>query len=247
MKMFDVVPLASHVPLSDLVVGDLIAYWPHPGHFCLVLDTTPKSVKLLTIVLNTPDIDTDVDVSGIWVDRISNASAYVMLISRIGPYQHKMFKPLQKELHEPPPEGRFGAVRKHDVHTGVDLYTDVGDRVYAIESGMVVAVVPFTGIPAGSPWWLDTDALMIEGVSGVILYGEIVTEFKVGDFVFAGDRLGEVKRVLKKDKGKPVSMLHLECYTPGTKEPVWWNLGEPQPECLLDPTFLVEKYYVVPK
>jgi len=152
-----------------------------------------------------------------------------------------MRQPL-KTMHPISAEGSFGAIRKHDIHTGVDLYADVGARVTAMESGTIVAIVPFTGIMAESPWWLDTQAIMVEGDSGVILYGEISPseDLKVGDFVFEGDFLGCVKRVLKKDKGKPVAMLHLECYSAGTKEPVWWRLDEPQPQNLKDPTSLIE-------
>jgi hypothetical protein len=111
-----------------------------------------------------------------------------------------------------------------------------------MESGTIVAIVPFTGIMAESPWWHDTKAIMVEGDSGVILYGEInpAENLTEGDFVFEGDFLGTVLRVLKKDKGKPVAMLHLECYSPGTKEPVWWNLKDSKPENLLDPTPLIE-------
>lgn len=148
-----------------------------------------------------------------------------------------------KEMKLPGPEGSFAAVRKHDIHTGVDLYADVGTRVTAIEKGTIVSIVPFTGIMAESPWWLDTKAIMVEGDSGVILYGEIAPseELKVGDFVFEGDFLGTVMRILKKNKGKPVAMLHVECYTPGTKEPVWWKLDDPKPENLIDPTPMLEK------
>lgn len=155
-----------------------------------------------------------------------------------------MASPLKIPLREPPLHGRFGVQRKHDIHTGIDLYAEEGTKIYAIESGQVISVVPFTGIPAESPWWLDTDAVMVEGPYGVILYGELSTDLKAGDFVFEGDIIGSVKRVLKKDKGKPVAMLHIECYTSGTKEPVWWNIGEIQPSNLLDPTPLVEKFYV---
>jgi murein DD-endopeptidase MepM/ murein hydrolase activator NlpD len=155
-----------------------------------------------------------------------------------------MRSPLKIPVHKPPAEGQFGAVRKHDTHTGVDLYAEVGTKVYAMESGTVVASMPFTGIAAESPWWLDTNCVMIEGASGVILCGEIETELKAGDFVFEGDLVGTILRVIKKDKGKPLAMLHLELYTPGTKEPVWWKLDEPKPENLVDPTPLVESFYV---
>jgi len=155
-----------------------------------------------------------------------------------------MQPPLKTPIYKPPAEGRFGSVRKYDTHTGVDLYAEVGTKVCAIESGTVVASMPFTGIAAESHWWLDTNCVMIEGASGVILYGEIETQLKAGDYVFEGDLIGVVLRVIKKDKGKPLAMLHLELYTPGTKEPVWWKLGESKPESLVDPTPLVESFYV---
>lgn len=150
-----------------------------------------------------------------------------------------MHPPLKTKISLPPYEGQFGAIRKHDIHTGIDLYADVGTKVYAMESGTVVAVLDFTGLAAESPWWLDTKAVMVEGPSGVILYGEIETDLKPGDYVFEDDLIGSVLRVLKKDKGKPLAMLHLELYTVGTKEPVWWKLNESKPDNLLDPTNLI--------
>ena len=53
------------------------------------------------------------------------------------------------ELPDEP--GRFGTVRKHEVHTGVDLYTYPGMPVLAVEAGVVVAIEKFTGLEAGSP------------------------------------------------------------------------------------------------
>lgn len=155
-----------------------------------------------------------------------------------------MKNPLSKYPPLPPDEGKFGAIRKHDIHTGIDLYCSVGSKVYAMESGEVVSVAHFTGMLAESPWWNDTMAVMVEGQSGVVLYGEIEPVVSEGDFVFAGDLIGTVKQVLKKDKGKPLAMLHLEWYTPGTREAVWWKHGEKKPENLLDPTILLGKINV---
>jgi len=60
---------------------------------------------------------------------------------------------------------------------------------------------------------------------------------KPGAPVKYGGRIGRVKRVLKKDKGKPMAMLHLELYEPGYKgDPVGWLLGKRKPRGLLDPT-----------
>lgn len=152
-----------------------------------------------------------------------------------------MKSPFSEMPPMPPMDGQFGAVRKFDIHTGIDLHTAVGTKVYAMEAGTVVAIVDFTGEYAESPWWNNTQAVMVEGDSGVILYGEIQPSVKVGDYVFAGGVVGTVLQVLKTDKGKPLAMLHLELYTTGTREPVWWKLDEPKPANLLDPTPLLEK------
>ena len=134
--------------------------------------------------------------------------------------------------------GKFGAVRKHDIHTGVDLYCAEGQPVQAVEAGTVVAILPFTGPKADSFWWRDTRAVMVEGVDHVVLYGEIVEApgLAVGDTVRAGDVVGKVVRVLRQDRGLPTTMLHLELYALGIREPVWWRLGESQTPALLDPT-----------
>ena len=119
--------------------------------------------------------------------------------------------------------GGYGFKRKYDTHTGVDLYCNDGDNVYCIEGGVVVDICEFTGVNE-SPWWEDTYAIVIKGKSGFILYGEIIPEsnFKIGSDVKEGDLIGNVKRVLKKDKGvTPTSMLHLKLYNDYT-EPVWW-------------------------
>jgi len=134
--------------------------------------------------------------------------------------------------------GKFGAVRKHDIHTGVDLYCDQGQPVQAVEAGTAVAILDFTGPKAGSHWWRDTRAVMVESAEHVVLYGEIqeAPGLAVGTTVQAGDLLGEVVRVLRQDRGLPTTMLHLELYALGVREPVWWRLGESQPVGLLDPT-----------
>src|SRR5262249_36157597 len=123
--------------------------------------------------------------------------------------------------------GKFGAARRYDVHTGVDLYCSPGQIVQAVEDGTVVALLDFTRPTADSPWWCDTRAVMVEGAARVVLYGEICEApgLSVGSVVRAGDRLGEVVRVLRRDKGLPTTMLHLECYSLGVREPVWWRHG----------------------
>jgi len=141
----------------------------------------------------------------------------------------------------PDADGQFGAVRKHDIHTGIDLYTYPGMPVLAVEEGEVVAIENFTGPKADSPWWEDTQAVFVEGASGVVCYGELtpLRSVRVGDQVKQGTCLGCVKRVLRRNKGRPMTMLHLELYRPGTRESVWWHLGKDRPQELLDPTGLL--------
>ena len=140
----------------------------------------------------------------------------------------------------PPYEGSFGAIRKYDIHTGIDLYCPLGTSVLAMEDGVVVHVdLDFTGPGGGSPWWNTTGVVMVEGKTGVIAYGEITPAVSVGAEVKAGERIGVVDcPVLKKNKGKPMTMLHLELYKHGARDTVWWHHDEPQPESLLDPEVL---------
>ena len=137
--------------------------------------------------------------------------------------------------------GQYGAVRKFDIHTGVDLYCDEGTPVIAIETGKIVAIENYTGASADSPWWNETKALLVESESGVICYGEVTpnANLKVGDTVHKGSNIATVTRVLKNDKGRPTTMLHFELYKHGTTESVIWDLDKPKPENLLDPTKLL--------
>lgn len=143
--------------------------------------------------------------------------------------------------------GAFGAVRKHDIHTGVDIYCDADATVYAIERGVVVSVEMFTGQHADSPWWNDTWAILIRGDSGnVVCYGELepANWIKEGCHVNHGELIGKIIPVLKKDKGvTPVNMLHFELYKPGTTKTVWWHHGDDRPEDLLDPTEMLKGIY----
>lgn len=123
--------------------------------------------------------------------------------------------------------GAFNAKRKNSTHTGVDLYCEVGTPVVPVENGVVVAVEPFTGPKDNSPWWLDTDCVLVEGATGVICYGEIQPCVRVGDKVCRGDtRIGEVLRVIPPDRpqhpelqGWKPSMLHIEMYPHGYYKP----------------------------
>jgi phosphopantothenoylcysteine decarboxylase len=119
--------------------------------------------------------------------------------------------------------GAFLTKRKHHTHTGVDLYTVDGQAVHAVEDGIIVSREDFTGKSQSSPWWEDTQCLLVEGATGVVCYGEIAPayEMDVGRKVSRGTFIGRVKRVLKPGKERPdiaghsTSMLHMEIYKHG--------------------------------
>ena len=145
------------------------------------------------------------------------------------------------EIPIAPHPGAFGVVRKNHIHEGVDLYCSEWDTVRAISSGIVMYIGNFTGIAAGSPWWNDTQCILIrhDELNVCFNYGEVrVSEFlSVGDFVREGETVGYVKTVLRTNKGRPMNMLHLEAYSKETKEPIKeWASDSDKPDNLLDPT-----------
>lgn len=153
----------------------------------------------------------------------------------------KMMKEGETGLPISPHCGAFGVKRKHHYHEGIDLYCPEGTPVHAVEEGLVVAVIPFTGAKAGMDWWEDTDAVLVEGKSGVVVYGEIFPFVREGDRVRSGDMIGRVKTVLKKDKGRPMSMLHLELHQHGARQAPEWPVDGQRPETLRNPTDLLKE------
>jgi hypothetical protein len=175
---------------------------------------------------------------------IGNLAADIGIeVDRIG----SLLYPLRREKKLLPVKdhpGAFGVVRKNHVHEGVDLYGEVGESVDAMETGIVVGLYQFTGEDVGSPWWNDTFCVLVAGESGVINYGEIhpwsPDWVKVGDTIERGAQVGTLLSVLKKDKGKPMTMLHIERYVIGTKRHIdSWDLDKVWPAKLLDPTVLL--------
>lgn len=143
--------------------------------------------------------------------------------------------------------GGFGAVRKHDIHTGVDNYcTEIGPFAHAAEDGVITSTGVFTGEKAECPWYNETFYITVKGKSGLIVYGELTEPDKrnnlnVGEKVKAGQFFGSVGKVLKNGSRKDIeghsdTMLHLELlkqdstleYSPG------WH--DERPKDLLDPT-----------
>ena len=147
------------------------------------------------------------------------------------------------EIPLPPHPGAFGVTRKYHTHEGVDLYCLENEPVYAIQSGVVVAILKFTGPHAGTPWWNNTYAVAIESEAGIINYGELRPNdcLKLGSRVNRGELVGNIITVLSKDKGRPRNMLHLELYEPGSILSQGWDVGAPKPQGLLDPSNLLLK------
>lgn len=157
-------------------------------------------------------------------------------------------------IPENPHPGSFGQRRKYDVHTGVDLYAHDGAQVNAVEAGIVVEIVDFTGSKVidsdterPMSWWNDTKAILVKGASGVVVYGEVdPCGAYVGQVVCPGQVIAKVKAVLPPDKFRPDiphhsnAMLHMELYTTqaAEKDFRWgtWKLGSERPNGLLDPT-----------
>ena len=134
--------------------------------------------------------------------------------------------------------GSFGYVRKHDIHTGIDLYCNENDSVYSITGGEIINIIEFTGFNE-SPWWNDTYAVLVytEGI-GTIVYGEILPDnsLKIGDFIEEGKILGKIIPVLKKDKGlNPINMLHIELYSNRCVDPIVWQLNTEKNKNLINP------------
>ena len=125
-----------------------------------------------------------------------------------------------------PHPGSFAYPRKGSKHTGVDLYTDLGEPVYAVEDGLVVGIEHFTGEWDASPWWNNTDCVLVKGPSGVVNYGEIKPEayIRSGFKIHKGDQIGTVLRVIKEGRdhyeitGWRPTMLHLELYPEWVKK-----------------------------
>lgn len=151
------------------------------------------------------------------------------------------FRDYIPRFYEP---GAFGAIRKFDIHEGVDIYTHAGAEVYPVEEGVVTAVYEFTGKNANCDWWNPTWCIKVQGKSGVVTYGELAKprdSMKVGKKVYPCLSIGHVTPVLKPEKYRPdirnhsVAMLHLElrtetCHLDG------WQLDGQRDKRLLDPT-----------
>ena len=161
--------------------------------------------------------------------------------------------PIKHEIFIPTGEhpGAFGAKRKYDIHTGVDIYCEEGKPVYAMEDGTIIEQGWFTGVSVKMPWWNDTRYLVIKGKSGCIVYGEIWEAKSIMDRrtnnIKVGQLLGCVKAVLPPEKKRADiphhsnAMLHIELYdekTKWSKSASWvsWEHGQKRDKHLMNPT-----------
>lgn len=139
----------------------------------------------------------------------------------------------------PPHAGSFGNRCAHHIHEGVDLYCPSSTAVTAVEPGFIVAIQPFITAHCSPPFSPQhgTWAMMVEGKSGVVLYGAIIPDpgLVLGRRLDRGQRLGHVTQ-LQSDTAKAACILHLGLYRHGTRECAQWKPGAPRPDTLRDPT-----------
>jgi septal ring factor EnvC (AmiA/AmiB activator) len=129
------------------------------------------------------------------------------------------------------------------------MYSTEGTEVHAVEDGAVVSIEPFTGQQLKLPWWLDTDAVLVAGHTGVICYGEVTSEVEVGQDIKRGDVVAKVKTVLPENGHRPDipghsrSMLHMELYKHGViSASTSWKQGREELG-MIDPTpFLAQSF-----
>jgi murein DD-endopeptidase MepM/ murein hydrolase activator NlpD len=134
-------------------------------------------------------------------------------------------------------EGGFGAKRKYNLHTGIDLYCKHEQPVAAVETGTVVNIVNFNS--KNRPKWMNkTKAILIESQNNVVAYCNVIEnpECKIGTKVQAGEIFGKVISVNKYEKKQDICMLHLEFYDYGTRKRVTWSYDWPKPIILQDPS-----------
>lgn len=160
----------------------------------------------------------------------------------------------------------FGAVRKYDVHVGVDLVAKPRTSVFSVLDGYVEAIVDFTGPEAGSPWWESTEAVIVRLVQSqvCVLYGEVCASrgLRAGALLRRGGFVGTVARARRRETLclllglAPSAMLHLELWeSPAAvraryagalaRQPNDWPKDGVQPVGLLDPTLYLSSAEMV--
>jgi murein DD-endopeptidase MepM/ murein hydrolase activator NlpD len=150
--------------------------------------------------------------------------------------------------------GAFWEDRGDRHHCGVDIYAPEDSEVLAVESGFVIETGHFT-TPKQHSYWNETFYLILKTSQNLLVkYAELKQiNVRIGDYVDAGQPLGLVGSVIKKDdvsyedpyyvqelaeKGT-LSMLHLEIYkAPVTSVQPYLAgnyFGDRRPDSLIDP------------
>jgi hypothetical protein len=135
-------------------------------------------------------------------------------------------------LISPPEIGDVLVERKNDIHLGLDIYLPPNTEVVIppseftgsspqSEFRVVKIEKAFTGpnsIPP-TPWWNETQSVIFQDSADYFfIFGELVTDLKVGDVLRAGDVVGRVLPVLKEYRGIPTCMLHIEKFFPNYEQ-----------------------------
>ena len=127
----------------------------------------------------------------------------------------------------------FGYSKSHNIHTGIDLYVPEGSSVHSVEDGTVADIFQFSGPNTLYNYLLPTQAVVVNGPTGLVLYGEVevLKDIQIGQLIGAGTKIANIKCAVPDQP-----MLHLELHKHGSKIPCLWKQGQPQPKSLLDPT-----------
>jgi hypothetical protein len=151
--------------------------------------------------------------------------------------------PLKKYKHRLPSPfetaAGFGYSQKNGKHqSGIELYCDEGQEVFAIEESDIIDMFLSTGYGAETPWFQNTYTLLLEGNSGVINYSCILIDHdvKFGKTIKEGQLIGRIKKLMDIS----IPSLYIGLYYNGVEEPIEWNRGEVKPTELLDPTDMLK-------
>lgn len=122
---------------------------------------------------------------------------------------------------------------------GIDLTCNPNTKVFAVETGNVIAVETFFDNKK-KPWISSSKAVLVSGPSGVVCYGNIEPEahVSIGTRIEQGSRLGAVVPFFTKEaKSKNgQSRLRIELYRQHTtKRPKWHCNQASAPKSLLNP------------
>jgi len=182
-----------------------------------------------------------------FVDALTNwqlaGNATRSIVTELRIPRHVLYWPLLGYQPMFPDEiGMFGVERRHEHHSGIDLYCELGTKIIAVEDGEVIAIEHFTGplSTPTSPWWNPTQAVLVKGKNGVAVYGEITALVEVGQKVRGGEVIGIVnKPVLRHFKGRPTVMMHFEWLEIWATKSETWPLNELCPDTLLSPGMIL--------